>query len=508
MITTLHDPVATADGGTLRLEVSVTFAPGTLDSSTVCFEVQPGAVGVADASVLPLVPAAVVLASGLGQDLRVTEPLPPTVHDGARRVGELLRRWYGWRPAELIAPLGPDPVRPGWAHRRRGLGVFFTRGVDSWGTLLALLDGPMRRRPTHLVTLDNEVHLAPAVRQAQLLETQQAADRIGLPLIVVRTDVRSLLDPHTDWGTQTHGSVLAGTGMLLRHVLREVVISPTHWTPLVRPWGSHPELDPAWSLPDLAVTHHSGAEMRWRRVERIVADPVAADTLLVCWQGTGSRNCGRCEKCLRLLTTLHLLEAIDRTAHRFDEPFDAEAIDADLVVSPHPWCDTMDHLDRVGLRADPLRQRWERVSVLARPAVWVQTRPRQPRLPVVIAEDVPHADHRRGIDALGRRLAALGLRIDHDAVHRAPDAGAEPALRLTRTDGGGWAVLPNPGAVAIDPIPLPALVAGDLDPLLAALGLDPGAVAPFDPDGQDPPPAIPEPPGWVPPPDDGAGSHR
>lgn len=480
MITTLHDPVVSAEGGTVRLDISVTYAPGTLEPGTVRFEVEPGPDAVADASVLPLVPAALVLASRLGQDLRVTEPLPPSVHAGARQVADLLRRWYGWRPAELIAPLGPDPVRPTWAHRPRGTGLFFTRGVDSWGTLLELLDGPRRTRPTHLITLDNEVHLDPAVREAQLVETRRAADRVGLPLIVVRTDIRSLIDPHTDWGTQTHGSVLAGTGMLLRRTLGEVVIAPTHWTPLLRPWGSHPSLDPAWSLPDLTVTHHPGDEMRWRRVERIVADPVATDTLLVCWQGSGFRNCGRCEKCARLLTTLHLLGALDRTAHRFDAPFDPEAVTPDLVVSPHPWCDTIDHLDHVGVRADALRQRWEQVAVEGRPALWYQTRPRQPRLPVLVSGSAAGA---AGLAArVGRQLAPLGLRVDHD--------------RLAAASGPG-----------IDPDGVPRSIEG-ARPVLEALGLDPADAVPFDPDGQDPPPVVPEPAGWVPPPDDGGRSRR
>lgn len=503
MITTLHDPVVSVDGGTVRLDIDVTYAPGTLEPGTVRFEVQPGEAAVVDASVLPFVPAALVLASRLGQDLRVTEPLPPAVHDGARRVGRLLQRWYGWRPAELIAPLGPEPVRPAWAHRPRGLGVFFTRGVDSWGTLLDLLDGPKRQRPTHLVTLDNEVHLDPAIRNAQLVETQQAADRIGLPLIVVRTDVRALIDPHTDWGSQTHGSVLAGTGMLLRRTLREVVIAPTHWTPLLRPWGSHPELDPAWSLPDLTVTHHTGEEMRWQRIRRIVDHPVATDTLLVCWQGAGYRNCGRCEKCLRLLTTLHLLGALDRTTHRFDEPFDPEAITSDLVLSPHPWCDTIDHLDRVGLRADPLRQRWEQVPVVVRPPVWFQTRPRQPRLAVAIGSEVPEGDRAAGLDALGRRLAALGLRIDHESGGPA-DAG----LDLVRLDTGTWAVRPRPAPERTGPIALSELRREDLGGVLSALGADPDEVVPFRPEGQDPPPIVPEPPGWAPPPGDDHGSRR
>lgn len=483
--------------GLLCVQAQLTAAPGTVDGATISFEVDPAGTAVADASVIPFVPAAFVLAARLGQDLRVDEPLPPSLHAGARRVASLLHQWYGWRPVELIAPLATESVRPAWARRPRGRGVFFTRGVDSWGALLDRLEGPRRLRPTHLITLDNEVHLPTAVREAQIADTRAAADRLGLPLIVVRTDVRALLDRHTDWGTQTHGSVLAGTGLLLRSTLQEVVIAPTHWTPLLRPWGSHPDLDPAWSLPELTVTHHPGDEARWERVARITSEPIAGDTLMVCWQGTGTRNCGRCEKCLRLLTSLHLLGRMDAAADRFDALLDPAAIGPDLTVSPHPWCDTIDHLDRVGLAADPLRQRWESVRVVGRPAMWFQTRPIQPRLPIAV--DGGSAERAEAATAVGHRLAPLGLRVDHLA-----DGAAGPVLRVERTGSGGWAV--RVGA-ADARIPLAELRLDHLAPLLDALGLAGAAAVAFRPEGQDPPPVVPEPPGWASPPDPAAPSR-
>ena len=488
MITTLHDPVVHVSDGVLEQRTQITFAPGTLDGGEVVQRVMPGDVAVPDASVLPLVPAALVLACRLSQDLRVEEPLPPAIHDGARRVAALLHAWYGWRPAELIAPLATETVRPPWAHRRRGRGVLFTRGVDSWGTLFDLLDGPARDRPTHLITVDNEIHLDPALRDDQIAQTQAVADRLGLPLITVATDVRAVIDPHTDWGTDTHGSVLAGIALLLRRALSEVVISPTHWTPLLRPWGSHPDLEPSWSIPGLRVVHHPGDEPRWQRTQRIMAKPVAAETLQVCWQGTSDRNCGRCEKCLRLMTSLELLGIMERSSGRFDVPFDPERIVPGLSVSPHPWCDTMDHLDHVGLRGDALRQRWERVTVSGRPKLWFQTRAVQPRIAVV-------ADPAAGtvVEALDRHLAALGVRRDHLVA----DPAVVPHVALGIDDGRPTVVV-LPGQPGGAPIlrPLGDLVLADLAPVLPATG--PGAAVPFDPDGQEPPPVEPEPPGWTP----------
>jgi hypothetical protein len=301
---------------------------------------------------------------------------------------------------------------------------------------------------------------------------------LGLPLVTVATDVRAALDPHTDWGTDAHGSVFAGIGLLLRPLLREVVISPTHWTPLLRPWGSHPELDPWWSTPDLTVTHHPGDEVRWQRVVRVTRHPEAARSLQVCWQGSTARNCGRCEKCLRLLTSLRLAGTEAATAHNFDVAFDPAAVGPELRVRPHPWCDTIDHIDRIGIEADELRQRWETVTILRAPGVRYEDRAVQPRLP--LDRGRASAD---GVDRLARRLAPLGLRIDRLAT----PAPTDRALEIVDEQPLTVRIRPATG-VGGDPIAVREL---RLEHLLALLDDDersPERLVPFDPGGQDAPP--------------------
>lgn len=457
--------VACEDGpDRCRLEVAFEPAPGTVEPLQWSYEVDAPEVAVPDLSVLPALPAAFVLACRLSQDLRVVEPLPPSVHEGARHVGATLARWYGLRPAELIAPLAPEPARPPWLRRRGGHGLFFTRGVDSWGTLLRLLDGPAADRPTHLIAVDGDVHLPDDVRTATTADTRAAAAAIGLPLIVVRTDARAAIDQHTDWGAHTHGSVLAGLGYLLRRGLRRVTVSPTYTGELARPWGSHPELEPAWSLPDLRVVHHDDGELRWERTQRIVDDPRVQASLQVCWEGSSARNCGRCEKCLRLRTALEVFGRQDAFAERFDAAWDPALIDALAWANAQQWSDTIDLCDQAGLVADELRQRWEGVPRRRATTGDAIRRAVQPRLPVV-------GDPAAGAQ-VARHLARLGLRVDHRA-----GADAEPALRADlvarsihlsaepRSLGGPW--------------PLAEVRLDHLRPLLDVLGADPEAVEPF-----------------------------
>jgi hypothetical protein len=474
----LHDPVVTRPGGVQHLSATLTFAPGTLPEAEVRLSVEPAELAVPDASVLPFLPAALVLACRTDHDLVVDEPVPPAVHDGARQVAALLASWYGWRPAELIAPLAAEPVRPAWLHRRRGVGLFFTCGVDSWGSLVGRRSGPRSQHPTHLIRVDHALHHDVELREAELDATRAVAERLGLPFVLVRTDLRRVLDLHLDWGTDVHGSVLAGIGWLLRSSLHEVVISPTHWTPLQRPWGSHPDLDPRWSLPGLTITHQPGDEARWQRLVRIADQPEVLRSLQVCWQPDRVRNCGRCEKCLRTMTTLEVTGHGAEVRAAFDRPLQADAIGPHLVCLPTLWCDTIDLLDHVGLTADRWRQRWEQVRRRSAEHIDGEDRAIQPRLPVILADE--------SIDLLdvGRHLARCGLRVDHEATP-GPDA---PALVVHRDDGAPVAQV-RTGSPADDArwVALASLTRGDLDHLLTAIGADRDAAEPFEPDGQDPP---------------------
>lgn len=441
-------------------------APGTVAAATWSYRVDDSASAVTDRSVLPALPAALVLACRLSQDLRVVEPLPPAVHRGARAVAAQLAAWYGWRPAELIAPMAEDPVVPARARRPRGRGVLFTRGVDSWGTVLRLLEAAPGERVTHLIAVDNEVHVPASVREAALADTRRTADELGLPLLVVRTDVRAAIDPHTDWGSDTHGSVFAGIGWLLRRSLDQIVISPTNSGDLLCPWGSHPDLEPAWSLADLAVEHLEDGEPRWARLARIGSDPRVVRSLQSCWQGSSERNCGACEKCLRLRSTLEVLGLADAYVDRFDVHWDPHRIDELPWSNAQAWCDLVDCLDLAGLRADPLRQRWERVprrSVHGRAGA---DRPLQPRLPVDAPEELR--------PAVGRHLARLGLRVDHG-----PGPGPADAALIVRRDERTPVATVRLGGADGPARPLAELRLEDLLGLLEALGASPDAAVAF-----------------------------
>src|SRR5699024_10848917 len=143
-----------------------------------------------------------------------------------------------------------------------GIGMFFSRGIDSWSVLLDRLAGPVEQRPTHLLTLDAEPVLPPKTVETLLAGTDEIGHALDLPVIRVATNIRDLLDPFAAWPRHTHGSVLAGAALLLRPLFGTVVLSATQWAPVARDWGSHPELETKWSLPGFDLTHVDAGQRR------------------------------------------------------------------------------------------------------------------------------------------------------------------------------------------------------------------------------------------------------
>lgn len=72
------------------------------------------------------------------------------------------------------------------------------------------------------------------------------------------------------------------------------------------PDGSHPLTDPLWSSSAVKIVHHARDATRGDKLERIAREPGAIEILRVCWQDKGF-NCGECEKCLRTMVLLRLL---------------------------------------------------------------------------------------------------------------------------------------------------------------------------------------------------------
>lgn len=270
-----------------------------------------------DRSAAPFLPVATVAALFAGEDLVVEPPVRAEQVQGVRAAAAVLAGWLGRRPPRLHTcadPAEPPSVAPGQA-------LLFTRGIDSWASLLAHRDAV-----THLLFVDGvEPNHAPAVRAQVRAATAEAAAAAGRPLLCVTTDARDHLDPLTVWD-HTHGAALVSAALLISPVLGTLQIASSHAPGTDRPWGTHPDLDPHWSTPRLTV-EHDRQRGRWDKTALVAGSDAALATLHVCWEGGGDRNCGRCRKCLLTMTALAALSALDRCP-RFDAPLRVDAIAA------------------------------------------------------------------------------------------------------------------------------------------------------------------------------------
>ena len=229
--------------------------------------------------------------------------------ENGREAQRLLREWYKHLHLTdyAVANTSIPPLASG-----RGVGCFFSGGVDSFYSVLERTDDI-----THLIFVigfdiaedDHELG------NAALLAARRAAHHLGKPLIEVKTNVRKISDPLTDWGGEFHGAALATTGILLSQILQRVIIPASYHRDDLHPWGSHPALDPLWSSSLITFEHHGVEATRPEKVRRISSSFSAMQNLRVCWENrNGLFNCGECEKCIRTMINLRSAGALDQCA--------------------------------------------------------------------------------------------------------------------------------------------------------------------------------------------------
>ena len=274
----------------------------------------------ADRSSNPFMPLATLLAARLGEDLTIEGPVSPRLLGGARRAAATFHDWWDYRPPELRAEGGEEPAPGG-----DGVGVMFTRGVDSGATLIRSLRGEIPERVTHLLTGDGiEWAYSQEVEREIWADHERAAAELGLPLVRMTCNARELLRGMIGW-PRSFGAAYIGPALALGPMLSNVLTGATQ--PLVdpEPRGSRFDLDPLWSTEGTAV-RQDGAELdRMQRTAIVASDETYVRWLKVCWQGRGPGNCGRCMKCLRTMTALAAAGVLEQS-RLFEAPLTAEAI--------------------------------------------------------------------------------------------------------------------------------------------------------------------------------------
>ncbi|MDQ8173355.1 MAG: hypothetical protein P3B76_11795 [Gemmatimonadota bacterium] len=233
-------------------------------------------------------------------DGAVSEPL----RSNLPHVATLLREWWGARGPFPIEPASEKPPRSGGlAPTRRGTGLMFSGGVDSF---YSLLRGTVA--PDALVFVDGfDIPLADVARRdAAYAAVREVADALGVRAIRVATNIRDhALFRSVSWDL-THGGAMAAVGHTLRtHLSHLVVSSSDAYADDKGGYGSHFRLDPLWSSDRLAILFEGATHRRSEKLLAIAGEPLVRRHLRVCWEHRAAAlNCGHCEKCIRTQLTL------------------------------------------------------------------------------------------------------------------------------------------------------------------------------------------------------------
>lgn len=300
-------------------------APGVVASVEIGgrpYEIRYGASrGPLAAGADPFLPALLLPAMQAGEPLRIAGAVSPRLLAGAARIQDIFHVWNRRYRKVPVAAAPETPQATGPAGR--GVGCFFSGGVDSFYSLLEHAD-----EITALVTVYGfDIPLAAGALRAQVATAVRAVARaLGVALVEVETDLCAMAGAERVRWRLYQGGALASVALLLAPLFSRVIVPASHSYAQLFPWGTHPLVDPLWSTEEVELVHDGCEATRNEKVARVAGSPVALRWLRVCYENRdGAYNCGACEKCLRTMVALRAVGALDRCA-TFDRPLDLAAV--------------------------------------------------------------------------------------------------------------------------------------------------------------------------------------
>ena len=247
----------------------------------------------------------------------------PSLREGLETVMALMKEWSDgeYKPLSIEARTS-STVRH--LNRQRRAGLFLSGGIDSLSALRANKTNYPEEHPGSIkdcllvhgfdiggvIERGMKYHVFDRAKAALSAVAKDA----NVTLIPVYTNIRHLCDERDLWLDKFFGAVLASVAHAFASRLDLVYIASSYDIPNLVPCGSHPLLDPEYSSFELRIKLRGLSLSRLEKL-RLVADwDVAFQNLRVCLANVENRlNCGRCEKCIRTMTELVAIGALDKT---------------------------------------------------------------------------------------------------------------------------------------------------------------------------------------------------
>lgn len=258
--------------------------------------------------------------------LKIEGHVSPKLLNTTNTIQDIIHAWY---PDFKTIPVKADPRNFTESGMHRGVGSFFSGGIDSFYTLLKHKDEITTIIHVHGFDIQLEDY---KFRDKVTRIIRKVASEFGKELIEVETNFRDFSDHFASYALIAHGAALASVALLLSHRLKKIYIPSSYPYDVLFPLGSHPLLDPLWSTEDVEIVHDGCETTRVKKTAQIAQFDIALKTLRICNVRTEDiYNCGQCEKCLRSMADLRAVGALDRCT-TFDRELDLQAL-SELTLS-------------------------------------------------------------------------------------------------------------------------------------------------------------------------------
>lgn len=232
-------------------------------------------------------------------------PVSPVLLKNVYKLQEIFSRWF---PDLNIVSIYCNTKEEGKANKN--VMAFFSGGVDSFYTFLK-----NKNEITDLllcIGLDIQLFEKDKAKES-IRFFEKISKKYNQTLVVATTNIRELFTDF-DVSIQT-GAVLSGLALMTGN--RKILVPATNSVEDLIPLGTHPLSDQLFSNGISEIEHH-GAITRSEKIEYIAQYQYVLDSLRVC-NSSDEFNCGKCEKCLR---TMFALGVLDKTSVTLPSIFD------------------------------------------------------------------------------------------------------------------------------------------------------------------------------------------
>jgi hypothetical protein len=247
----------------------------------------------------------------MGGNLRVEGTVSPKLLSATDTIQDIIKSWF---PGYTSVSIDAETSNHTELSDERGVGAFFSGGMDSFYTLLKHQDEISTLIFLHGFDIQLDKH---EFRERASKAFGEVAAAFNKVLIEVETNLAELLEEISPSfipaGGDAYGAVLASIALLLSPQLKKIYIPSSYPYNNLNPLGSHVLLDPLWSTEDVEIVHDGCEATREKKAALIAQSEIALRNLRVClFKPADGLNCEECEKCLRCMAILRVVGALER----------------------------------------------------------------------------------------------------------------------------------------------------------------------------------------------------